>query len=212
LLAIRAIAEWRFKTALVWMALALAIDAVDGFLARRARVHQALPWIDGALLDNLVDYLTYVIVPAYLLSEAALLPAGLDLAGAAMICIGSGFQFARVDAKTPSHHFTGFPSYWNLVVFYLLLLEWPPWAAFAVVVGLTALLFVPVRYVYPSRTREYRTPTAILTGLWTLTLIAMLVRFPKRDAWLVYGSLLYVAYYAAISMRVTARWRDDTAN
>jgi phosphatidylcholine synthase len=206
-LAIRAIAEWRFKTALGWMALAVAIDAVDGFLARKARARQALPWIDGALLDNLVDYLTYVIVPAYLLSEAALLPAGLDLLGTAMICVGSAFQFARVDAKTESHHFTGFPSYWNLVVFYLLLLEWPPWVALAVVVTLTVLLFVPFRYVYPSRTREYRLPTAILTVLWTLALVVMLMRFPERNVWLIYGSLLYVVYYAAVSIAVTTRWR-----
>lgn len=208
LLAIRAIAERQFKTALLWMALTLVIDAVDGFLARKARVRQALPWIDGALLDNLVDYLSYVIVPAYLLSEAALLPAGLELVGAGMICIGSAFQFTRVDAKTDSHHFTGFPSYWNLVVFYLLLLEWPPWVAFAVVLALTALLFVPVRYVYPSRTREYRTLTTILTGLWTLVVIVMLVRFPERNVGLIYGSLVYVVYYAAVSLGVTTRSRS----
>ncbi len=203
LLAIRALGERRIESALAFMAAAVVVDAVDGALARRFRVKQVLPGIDGTLLDNLVDYLNSVIVPAYLLHQAALVPERLGPAAAAAICLASAFQFAQTDAKTPDHLFKGFPSYWNIVVFYLLLLRPDPGLALAIVLALCAMVFVPVYYVYPSRTPQHRRLTLALGGLWTAAVVWMLVEYPSRRPWLVYLSLLYLAYYGGVSLKLT---------
>ena len=126
LLALQGIAGGRFKTALVWMAVAVVIDGVDGPLARSVGVSRVLPGIDGTLLDNVVDYLNYVVVPAFLIVEASLVPLRLEVVGGAAICLSSAFQFTRIDAKTPDHFFRGFPSYWNVLAFYLLVLRPDP--------------------------------------------------------------------------------------
>ena len=205
LLALVAISDGRFKAALGWMVLAVVVDTLDGPLARRVQVARVLPSFDGPLLDNLIDYLNYVIVPAYLLYEASLLPAAFGLVGAAMICVASAFQFSQADAKTADHHFKGFPSYWNLLAFYLLVLRPGPWIGFVLVVVLCVLVFVPVRYIYPTRTREYRTLTLILTGVWAVSVLVLLLQYPDAKRWLAYGSLLYVVYYTGLSLKLNAR-------
>jgi phosphatidylcholine synthase len=205
LLAIVAIGEGRFKPALGWMGLALLVDSVDGALARRVRVDRVLPGIDGPLLDNLVDYLNYVIVPAYFVLGAPLVPPHAALPAAALICLTSAFQFAQVDAKTSEHHFKGFPSYWNVVVFYLVMLRLSPATALAFIVLFAVLVFVPVRYVYPSRTRAYRALTVALTALWAASLVWIWLTYPDQSPVPVYASLAYVGYYMVLSLVVTAR-------
>jgi phosphatidylcholine synthase len=207
LLAIVAVGSGRWKAALGWMGLALLIDSVDGVLARRVGVDRALPTIDGALLDNLVDYVNYVIVPAYFVVAAGLTPPGFTLVAAALICASSAFQFAQVDAKTSEHHFKGFPSYWNVVVFYLVVLRLSPATAFATIVLFALLVFVPLRYVYPSRTTELRPLTIGLTTLWCASLMWIWYSYPAQNPAWVYGSLGYVAYYAGLSLVVTLRHR-----
>ena len=122
LLALEAVYAGRFRFALGWLGVALAVDGIDGALARRLRVAEVAPEIDGALLDNLVDYLNYVFVPAVLIYRAGVLPGDLALPSAAAICTVSAFQFVHREAKT-ADAFRGFPSYWNVVAAYLLLLE-----------------------------------------------------------------------------------------
>jgi phosphatidylcholine synthase len=199
LLALDAIARARFKSALGWMALAVVVDGIDGALARRLRVKVLLPFVDGTLLDNLVDYLNYVVVPAFMLLRAGLLPQPIALAGAAAICIASSYQFAHAEAKT-ADRFRGFPSYWNVVVVYLLLLRPDPWLGVGVVAVLCVLVFVPVTWVYPSRTVEWRGPTLVLTVGWAMMVGMSLWRYPDHPRWLVLASLAYVLYYAALSL------------
>ena len=206
LLALAAIDGQRFKAAWGWMALALVTDAFDGPLARRARVASVLPTIDGSLLDNLIDYVTYVVVPAYLILRAELLPAGAALAGASAICLVSAFQFAHVDAKNAGY-FRGFPSYWNFVAFYLMLLHPAPWLSLGLVAGLCLLVFIPVLFVHPSRTPEHRRLTLLLTTLWLASVAVLGLSFPAHPAWLVYGSMAYFIYYLALSLKLTVRLR-----
>lgn len=183
-----------------WLGLAVVIDAVDGTFARLARVKDVLPNFDGALLDNLVDFITYVFVPAFFLHLANRLPEGLPgLAASSAIIVSSGYQFAQADAKTADHFFKGFPSYWNIVAFYLLVLQTGPWANFAVVTVCVVLVFVPFRYAYPSRMTRYQGMTLALTALWAAAIVTMWVLYPDVPSWLAWGSLLYVAYYAAVS-------------
>lgn len=199
-LALIAVAEHQWRAALLWMAAAGAVDAADGFVARWAEVERVLPEFDGALLDNIIDFLSYVIVPAFLMYEAALLPAAWEIVGPAAITLASAYQFCRADAKTEDHFFTGFPSYWNVLVFYLLLLETGPWLNLAVVAVLCALVFVPFRYVYPSRTVPFRRLTLAATAVWGLLCMVALARYPAHSPALLAVSLLYIPFYVGVSI------------
>lgn len=207
MMALAEVAGGRIEAALPWMLAALVLDSVDGPLARRLRVREELPEIDGTLLDNVVDYLNYVVVPAFLIHRAELLPPGLGVAGAAGICFVSALQFAQVEAKTADGYFRGFPSYWNVVAFYLLLLGLPPAANLALVAVLGCLVFVPVYWVYPNRTPTLRVPTLLLSAAWIVSLVVLLAQYPAADRRLALASLLFVVYYAALSLALTARRR-----
>src|SRR5207247_1934583 len=144
--------------------------------ARAVEVKRVLPMVDGTRLDDIVDYFTYVVVPALFLLHLDLLPAPVAVPVALCPVVASAVGFSRVDAKTPDHFFTGFPSYWNIVAFYLWALGWPRVANAAVVVAFAIAVFVPIRYVYPSRTRALR-PLTIALGLgWGAAVLAVLAR------------------------------------
>ena len=145
------------------MAYTLAVDAIDGTLARAVRVKEVIPWVDGSRLDDVVDYFTYVLVPASSCCRwTCCRRAGQSRSS--LVAIASGYGFSQTTAKTADHFFTGFPSYWNIVAFYLYALGWSPavnapgWSPSPIGV------FVPIRYVYPSRTtdaaRPHRRPSA----------------------------------------------------
>jgi phosphatidylcholine synthase len=210
LLALLAIMQAEWRAALLWMTAALVIDAADGTLARWARVKEVLPAFDGGLLDNIVDYLNYAFVPAAFLLLAGLLPPGWwGVAGAAGIVLASGYQFCRADAKTEDNYFTGFPSYWNAIVLYLLLLQADPWIGLGIVALLCVLVFVPFRYVYPSRTRPFRPLTIGMTLAWGALCLVALLTYPDHPVGVVWLSLLYIPYYVGIS--VLARRREARA-
>lgn len=204
-LALLAGVNHQWQAAVFWMALTVIVDGLDGTLARKARVKQVLPDFDGALLDNMVDYLTYVIVPAILLYEADLLPPHLAIYGAAMILLASAYQFCQGDAKTDDHYFKGFPSYWNVAIFYLFILNLGQWANLAIIATLTILVFVPIKYVYPSRTVPFQRLTLIVTSVWGILGLILLALFPSPPAWLTGFSLLYVVYYVGVSLYLTFR-------
>jgi phosphatidylcholine synthase len=203
LLALDSTARHAWKDALLWMALGTLVDAVDGALARAADVKRWAPRIDGALLDNVVDYLGFVVVPAFFLAETGLLAGG--WLGPAAICLASAYQFAQTDAKTPDHYFKGFPSYWNLLALYLHVFGTPPEVNLALVLALAVLVFVPIRYIYPSRTVPLRRTTLTLGILWAASVAATLLLLPDPPAWLPLASLAYVAYYVGASLYLHLR-------
>jgi len=148
------IVEGEAQLSLILLAIAALIDAVDGTFARRVDVSKHIPQIDGALLDNIVDYLTWVFLPvawAYYFLDLHF------LAGAAVLTC-SLFGFSHKQAKTEMNFFRGFPSYWNLVVFYLYLLSATPLITTLVMLILAALVLVPINFVYPSLTEQWRRP------------------------------------------------------
>ncbi|HSH03603.1 MAG TPA: CDP-alcohol phosphatidyltransferase family protein, partial [Anaerolineae bacterium] len=158
-----AVMEGRWTMVFLLMMLTIFIDSIDGTLARRAQVKSVLPNFDGALLDNMVDYFTFVLVPAFILYNTYLLPAGWELLGVSTIVLSSAYQFSQGDAKTDDHYFKGFPSYWNLAVFYLFFLGWPVWVNFGFITFLGIMVFVPIKYIYPSRTKYFQKLTLVLT-------------------------------------------------
>jgi phosphatidylcholine synthase len=201
LLALDAIGRGAFGTAFLWLAVAMLIDCTDGTLARRAQVKVVLPRFDGSRLDDIVDYLNYVLVPVVLIVRAGLLPAGdAALAVAALPLLGSAYGFCRADAKTPDHFFTGFPSYWNVVALYLFVLGWPSWLNAAVLVCFSVMVFVPIRYLYPSRMATLQRTTYALGAAWGIGVFWMLFQFPMPSPRLALLTLLFPAYYVAVSV------------
>ena len=205
ILSIVAIERGDAATAFWWMAYTLAIDSIDGTLARAVGVKQVLPFFDGARLDDCVDYFTYVLVPALFFLHMDVLPAGVVLPVALAPVLASAYGFCRTDAKTPDHFFTGFPSYWNVVAFYLYALGWPRPLNAAIVVALSVAVFVPVRYVYPSRTRTLRPLTVGLGLAWGALCLWMLTHLAAMPRALVVLSLAFPAYYFGLSLALQAR-------
>lgn len=191
----------------LWLFLAaMIIDGSDGFLARRLRVKEVVPEFDGALLDNIIDYITYAFAPMVLLWSAGFLPGGwLGGVVASVPLLASCYQFCRSDAKTEDHFFVGFPSYWNIAAFYLIVLGASTAATTATLLVLTVLVFVPVKYVYPSRTETAWWPTMTLTVLWLGLYALILMQYPSPSLWLIALSGGYVLYYAALSVRLTLK-------
>jgi phosphatidylcholine synthase len=193
------------RVSLLWLVAATLIDATDGALARLADVSRTAPAIDGARLDDLVDYVTYVVVPGALVWRLGLLPPGPAPWIVGVTLLASALGFARRDAKTDDHLFTGFPSYWNIVAVYLIALRPPPGVAAGILLGLAILVFVPIRYVYPTRTVFLRPLTLALGAVWTIVFVLLIWRLPAPPPALVWGSLAYPAYYVALSLWLTAR-------
>jgi phosphatidylcholine synthase len=208
LMAIIAVIQHQWQAAFLWMGAAVVVDSVDGTLARRFEVKGMLPDFDGALLDNIIDYMTYVLIPALFLYEAGLVPDALALFSAVIMVLTSAYQFCQADAKTEDNFFKGFPSYWNVVVFYLFLLQTGPWINLVVILLCAILVFVPLKYAYPSRMSRFQKLTLALTVIWGVLMLAALWQYPNM-AWLAWFSLFYVIYYVAVSLYLSRTPAED---
>lgn len=180
LLALLAAANADWQAMFLWLGIALIVDAVDGPLARRIQVATVLPRWSGERLDLIVDYLTYVAVPAFALCRSELLPEASRVAVGVAIMLSSLVPFADREAKTSEGYFSGFPAVWNMVCLYLFVLAPPPFVSLAVVVILVGLTFVPLLWVHPFRVRRYRPLTVLVTAIWGGgALLALTEPFPS---------------------------------
>ena len=158
-----------FRRAFFLMMLATAIDATDGWLARKARVKQVLPGFDGAALDNIIDFQTYTAMPLMLLWRADVLPG--DLAWLLLLpLLASAYGFSQVNAKAPDGFFIGFPSYWNIVAYYLFALRPDPWVSIALITICSVLTFVPTPYLYATRGGPFARTINIGSVIWFVSL------------------------------------------
>jgi phosphatidylcholine synthase len=198
-LAARAIIDHDYRTAFFWLALQVAVDATDGVLARALRVAERTPSFNGAKLDDIVDYLTYVFVPALFVWRAVLVPDAWTLWVVAAMLMSSAYGFNRADAKTADHFFTGFPSYWNIVVFYLVVASLPARVNAAILVALAVLVFVPIRFIYPSRTPSLLWPTNILGSIWGVLMLVMIWQYPAISRPVLLASVVFPVYYVGLS-------------
>ncbi|MCH7569363.1 MAG: CDP-diacylglycerol O-phosphatidyltransferase [Deltaproteobacteria bacterium] len=206
-MAIFLIEQSRFQEAFWLMALAVVIDATDGTLARRAHVKEIISWFDGDRLEDIVDYLNYVLVPCVLMIRADLLPKEDDLWLVGLPLLASAYGFCQKAAKTSDHYFLGFPSYWNIVAFYFYVLKTPLWVNAFLVLIFSALVFVPIRYLYPSRSPVLRGLTVSLGVLWGIMVLIIIYLLPQPPTSLVLGSLLFPAYYLILSFWLEASRR-----
>ncbi len=206
-----AVFDGRFRDVFLLLALATFIDTTDGWLARGLRVKERLPGYDGARLDDIVDYLTYVFVPVLLVMRAGLLPSGSGLAVGALVLLASAYGFGQVEAKvaTNDHFFTGFPSYWNIVALYLYVWRLPEVANAVLLSALAVLVFVPIRYVYPSRTVTLRVPTLVLGAIWAVLVLVAIWRLPATGGPWLNLSLVFPVYYTALSFYLHAQQQTD---
>lgn len=162
------------RLALLWLLAALAVDGVDGMLARRAQVGVHLPRIDGAVLDLVIDYLNYVFIPALIIWRGGFVLPGFAMILAAAIQLSSLYVFARRDMKTEDGYFRGFPGLWNVVAFYLVVATPGPAAATLIVAMLVVLTFAPVHFVHPFRARDYGRWPALLAIVWAVSSLLLL--------------------------------------
>jgi phosphatidylcholine synthase len=208
-LAVKALFAGDFRATFVWLFLAVVIDSTDGLLARRVRVHDRTPQLSGERLDDLVDYLTFVFVPALIVWRASLVPLRWELGVVSAMLLSSAYGFARDDAKTADGFFTGFPSYWNIAALYLFVMGWPAALNAAILLILSGLVFVRVAYVYPSRTQTLRPLTVTLSVLWGLAVFATIVSLPSPPGWLIRLSFVFPVYYLLLSLALDARRRRN---
>lgn len=174
LLALLAVEEQRWTLALAWLAVSAVVDGVDGALARWALVKERVPRIDGAALDLVIDYLTYVFVPALFIWRAGLVPEPFAPWLAIAILLSSLYVFARTDMKTEDGYFRGFPALWSLVAFYLFVLQPGAEIGAAAVVVLVAMTFAPIHFVHPFRVRDYGLWLPAVAIVWMLATSALL--------------------------------------
>ena len=206
-LALTRIFDDRYREAFFWLTCALVVDATDGVLARRCAVGTRIPWFDGRRLDDIVDYLTYVFVPAALVWHSALVPHALSFWVVAAMLLSSAYGFSRDDAKTTDYLFTGFPSYWNVVVFYLYVAHWTIVTNAAILIFLSVMVFVPLRYVYPSRTRAWRSLTVTFGVAWAGVICVLLWQAPDVSRPLFWVSMAFPVYYLFLSLRLSVKRR-----
>src|SRR4051812_13973464 len=195
LLALLAATRGDWPLMFLWLGVALVVDAIDGPIARAVNVAEAWPRWSGDTLDLVVDYTTYVFVPAYAVAAAGLMPQGWATTAGAAIAITGTLYFAKRDMKTADNFFRGFPAVWNLIVFYLLLLKPAPAVTAAVIALCAVLTFVPVRFVHPFRVRRLRTVTVALLTLWAALALAAVRQGLAPEFWITAALCLIAVYF-----------------
>ncbi len=168
-----------YRLAFALMLAATLIDATDGVLARAARVKEVLPGFDGRRLDDLIDFQTYTTLPLLLIWRAELIPTAWQAWLLAPL-LASAYGFCQVHAKTADGYFLGFPSYWNIIAFYLYILQPPSAVALAILLFFALMTFVPARYLYPTQRGRLNRWTNLLAVPWAALLIVMLIRLPAQ--------------------------------
>ena len=163
----------------LWLGLALLVDGLDGTIARKVGVSDKATNIDGSMLDNLVDYLNYVIIPSLMIYWFQMVPNGWEIIVPAGIFAVSLYTFANINMKTEDYYFSGFPALWNIVVLYFYILNTNQYINLIVIIFLSILTFIPVKFVHPLRVKKLRNITIFCTIIWSATTLKLVTTFPE---------------------------------
>ncbi len=166
MLAMLAAVDHKWSIMFLWLVVAFIVDGIDGPLARKFDVGRYAPQFDGKLLDLIIDYLTYVFIPAFALFRSGLLPGWTGWISIIVITFGSAMYFADTRMKTRDNSFAGFPGCWNMVVLVLFVTRPSFWVILTVVVVLTIAMFTPLKFVHPVRTLRWRQITLPVALAW----------------------------------------------
>lgn len=187
------------------LGLALLIDGLDGPMARAFNVQDLLPRWSGDTLDLIVDFTTYVFVPAYAIAASGLLPQFLAIPAGIVVVISGALYFADREMKTRDNYFRGFPAVWNLAAFYLYLLEPPEWAAALAILVLAALSFAPIKFLHPVRVKHWRKINVSLLALWAALAFVAIVEDLSPSLYVTVPlSLIAVYFFVAGLLRSPA--------
>lgn len=194
MLAMLAAVDEKWSLMFLWLVVAFFVDGIDGPLARKYDTKTNAPIFDGVLLDLIIDYLTYVFVPAYALFKSGLLPGWTGWIAIIIITYASAMYFADSRMKTKDYSFSGFPSCWNMVVLVLFALEPNFWVSLSLVAVLAGVMFLPVKFVHPTRTARWRVLTLPMALAWTFFAgWAALVNF-HPESWAHWGLVVTTIY------------------
>jgi phosphatidylcholine synthase len=200
LLALLAAVGARWTEMFIWLAVALIIDGVDGTIARRLDVGTRLPRWSGDLLDFVVDYATYVFVPAYAIATGSVLPPTIAPALGVLIAVTGALYFADRQMKTADGYFRGFPVLWNLVAFYLFLLHPPAWLSALAVIALAAATFAPLYFVHPVRASRWRIFNFAMLGCWAVLGLWALAQDLRPPGWVAAALSAIAIYFVAAGL------------
>lgn len=206
LLALIDAAHGDWQRMFIWLGIALLVDTIDGPLARRMRASEVLPRWSGERLDLIVDYLTYVGVPAFAVAESDLLPAPFRVAAGIAILLSSLFHMADLGSKTGEGYFVGFPAIWNVVLLYLFAFTPPPLVSLLIVGFFVLLTFVPILAVHPFRVAELRSVTLPATVLWVVAAVGAVTNPFPSPPWVKILLALTAATLTAVGF--LRAWRD----
>lgn len=190
LLALWSASQEDFEVAFAWLVLAMVVDAVDGPLARYCDITNVLPRFSGERLDHIVDYLNYVMVPAFLVLKAPLVPAGFEIIAAGLIALTALYHFADTHSKTRDGYFIGFPAIWNIVVFYIFAVPLGPWVALVLIVICIALTFSAVKWLHWLRVARFRIVSMLLLTAVAFATIATLYQGFPAPFW---AKIIFIA-------------------
>ncbi|MBV8663427.1 MAG: phosphatidylcholine synthase [Hyphomicrobiales bacterium] len=208
-LALYAAIERNFPACFAWLGVALFIDGIDGTLARAARVTETAATIDGAALDLVVDFLTYVLVPVVALWRSDLMPNSVAFWMGLVVTIASALYFADTRMKTRDHWFRGFPALWNVFVLYLFVLR-APWQINAVLtVAATVLMFAPIVFVHPLRVVKMRHATIAATLAWCALAFVAVLQGLQPALWVKIGLVATAVYFLALPFLRHSPWSND---
>jgi len=183
-LGVVAAAEHRFIDMFWWLGLALLVDGIDGPIARKVKVKEVLPNWSGDTLDNIIDYVTYVLLPAFALYQSGMIGEPWSFAAAGMIVVSSAIYYADMGMKTDEYFFSGFPVVWNMVIFSLFVVQASALAAMIVVTLSVILTFLPINFLHPVRVQRLRPLNMVLFAVWSILGIAALLMHFQTPLWL----------------------------
>ena len=193
LLAIISILNDDVVGAFLWLGLALLIDGIDGTLARKVDVSKQTPNIDGTILDSVVDYLNYVIIPSLMIYWFQMVPLWFELITPSAIILASLYTFSNLKMKTEDFYFRGFPAVWNIVVLYFFILGTNGYVNISVIVVCIILTFIPVKFIHPLRVRELRNLTIFFTIIWSATTLK-LVTTPTSKLFMIDSAIIFILW------------------
>ena len=198
LFALIAVYDGRARDMFWLLGVAILIDGTDGILARRADVKKWTANFNGRKLDDIIDYLNYTFIPVFFAYRFNLV-GDYGVWVLAFVCIASLYGFCSESAKTDDGYFTGFPSYWNATVFYMFVLRTPPLFNSALLILLGVMVFVPLKYLYPTQAPSHRLVNIVLAYLWGFAMIGIMFTFDDPNPIFASISLLYAIYYLLAS-------------
>jgi phosphatidylcholine synthase len=200
LVALLAAVRGDFEVMFLCLGIALIVDGIDGTIARALKVAELLPRWSGDVLDLVVDFVTYVFVPAYAIAAGGLLPPGLGAPAGIVIAMTGAIYFADRRMKTVDNYFRGFPALWNVVAFYLFVLKPAPWLAAGLVALLAVLTFVPFKFLHPFRVTRLRLMTMGAVVLWALLAADALMRSLEPGPWVAGGLVILAVYFLGVGL------------